>query len=51
MLITTSDDRDLEELCFSIARARASAMIRVDSIVLLHDQSCAGLEQRHTWAL
>ena len=51
MLITTSDDRDLEVLCFSIARARPSAMMRVDSIVLLHDRSCVGLGQRHTWAL
>ena len=51
MLITTSDDRDLEELCFSIARARPSAMVRVDLVALLHGRSCAGLEQRHTWAL
>lgn len=48
MLITSPDDRDLGQLCFEIAPARAFAMIRVDLLVPQHDQSCVAPTQRHT---
>ena len=49
--ITTPDDPDPEQLCFLIAPAGPSAVIRADSLVPLHDRSCVGLIQRHTWVL
>ena len=51
IMITTLDDHDPLQLCFSIAPVRPSVMFHVDLLVPQHDQNCAELAQRHTWVL
>lgn len=51
IFITTRDDPDREQLCFSIAPVQPSVMIHVDLLVPQHDQSCAELVQQHTLVL
>ena len=46
--ITTRDDPDRGQLCFSIAPVQPSVMIHVDLLVPQHDQSYAELAQLHT---
>ena len=51
MLITSPEDPDLGQICFLIAPAGPSAVIRADSLGPLHGQSCAELTLRHIWVL